>query len=81
MVSGRVLRVEADPGRCCSAGMCALTVPAVFDQSDADGTVVVLDAQPADRHHAALRDAVRSCPSGAIRLSTRDASGQMVAGE
>ncbi|MEU9653917.1 ferredoxin [Streptomyces sp. NPDC048110] len=80
-MSGRVLRVEADLGLCCSAGMCALTVPEVFDQSDTDGTVVVLDAQPPDRHHAALREAVRSCPSGAIRLSARDVSGKVVAGE
>ncbi|MGZ4751071.1 MAG: ferredoxin [Oryzihumus sp.] len=43
------MRVVIDRERCQGAGMCALTAPAVFDQSEEDGRVVVLDADPAPR--------------------------------
>ncbi|MEU6009336.1 ferredoxin [Streptomyces sp. NPDC047453] len=64
------LRIQTDTQRCVGAGMCALTAPDLFDQSDHDGTVVLLEAglsgQGADE---AARAAVERCPSGALTLS------------
>ncbi|MGW0747727.1 ferredoxin [Streptomyces sp. NPDC002817] len=57
-----------DTGRCCSSGVCALTAPDVFDQSDEDGTVVLLTARPLVSDHVAVREAAELCPSGAIEL-------------
>lgn len=62
-------RVEADRSRCCGSGMCTLTVPAVFDQDDADGLVVVLDPAPPRDLHEAVRDAVALCPASAISFA------------
>lgn len=60
------MRVHADPAVCVGAGQCALRAPAVFDQGD-DGTVVVLREEPGPDQRDAVREAVRLCPSGAIR--------------
>ena len=62
------VRVTADRDVCIGAGMCVLTAPAVFDQSDDDGLVEVLVETPAESAAAAVRDAVKLCPSGALRL-------------
>ncbi|MFE0812908.1 ferredoxin [Streptomyces sp. NPDC058794] len=62
------MRIEADLEMCCAAGMCALTAPEVFDQDEEEGTVVVLVDRPPAEHHAAVRDAVRACPSRALSL-------------
>ena len=61
------VRVTADRDVCIGAGMCVLTAPAVFDQSD-DGLVEVLVETPDESAAAAVRDAVKLCPSGALRL-------------
>ncbi len=63
------MRIEADAGTCVGSGMCALTSPELFDQSDEDGTVVVLRAVPADVQLKDAEDAVRRCPSGALSLT------------
>lgn len=61
--------IDADPDLCVGSGMCALTAPDLFDQSQDDGTVVVLRPVPADRELDDARDAVRRCPSGALKLT------------
>lgn len=61
--------VKAEPRRCLGTGNCVLAAPEVFDQDNDDGTVTVLSPQPPDRLHAAVRRAVRQCPSGAISLA------------
>ena len=66
------MRVVVDRDRCRGAGMCALTAPAVFDQSEDDGTVVVLDPEPPPEQEAAVMRAVGLCPNGVIRLVTHD---------
>jgi ferredoxin len=59
------MKVRADRDLCIGAGLCVMSAETVFDQDD-DGIVVVLDETPPDG--AGTRDAVRSCPSGAIAI-------------
>jgi ferredoxin len=66
------LTVSVDHDRCRGAGMCALTAPEVFDQSEDDGTVVLLDAEPPAALHDAVRRAAGLCPNGVITV-TEDA--------
>jgi ferredoxin len=69
------VRIEADTGVCIGAGMCVLTAPDLFDQSEEDGTVIVRRAEPTEDEVAAAREAVQLCPSGALKL-VGDDSGQ-----
>jgi len=62
------MRIEADPEVCMSSGTCALSAPDLFDQSDEDGTVVLLSADVPDDRLDAVRTVVRRCPSGALQL-------------
>ena len=66
------MRIVVDLERCRGAGMCALTAPAVFDQSEDEGTVVVLDAEPPPEQEAAVVRAAALCPNGVISLVTPD---------
>ncbi|WSC90482.1 (4Fe-4S)-binding protein [Streptosporangium sp. NBC_01639] len=63
------MKITADTEVCIGAGMCALTAPEVFDQSEEEGTVVVLDGEPPASSEAAVRRAVQLCPSGALSVS------------
>ncbi|MEU6262631.1 ferredoxin [Saccharopolyspora sp. NPDC003752] len=66
------MRIEADLDRCVGAGQCVLTEPALFDQNDEDGRVVLLAAEVDDGDAglvAAAREAVHVCPSGALSLT------------
>jgi ferredoxin len=61
------VRVGIDRDACISAGNCVMVASAVFDQ-DEDGIVVLLtDPVPEDEEDRA-REAVKLCPSGALRL-------------
>ncbi|MCQ4041535.1 ferredoxin [Streptantibioticus rubrisoli] len=62
------MRIRIDRGRCQGAGQCALNAPELFDQSDDDGLVVVLDDRPppALRHKARLAEQL--CPNSVIRV-------------
>ncbi|WP_280305521.1 ferredoxin [Nocardia neocaledoniensis] len=62
------LRISADRDRCIASGMCALLAGAVFDQDDTDGRVLLLDPIPRT-DHTAVREAVETCPSGALSLT------------
>jgi ferredoxin len=62
------MRIVTDTGRCVGAGQCALTEPAVFDQSDEDGTVVLLTDHADGDVLENVREAVDLCPSQAITL-------------
>ncbi|MEQ7004736.1 ferredoxin [Actinopolymorpha sp. B17G11] len=66
------MRIAVDRERCASAGMCALTVPDVFDQDEEDGRVIVLMPEPPAIHEDAARRAVALCPSGAITIPAGD---------
>ena len=61
------MRIVADTDVCVGAGQCVLTDPETFDQSEEDGTVIVLAEHPADEQKA--RDAVHICPSQALSIA------------
>ena len=63
-----MVKVTADRDVCIQAGNCVMVADAVFDQDD-DGIVVVLvDEVPADEENHA-REAVKLCPSQALRIA------------
>ncbi|GAB2721146.1 ferredoxin [Kitasatospora kifunensis] len=63
------MHVTVDQDRCCSAGQCVLTVPEVFDQSEEDGLVLLLQDRPDPALRAQLHTAVALCPAGAITVT------------
>lgn len=62
------MKVHVDQQKCVGSGQCARTVPAVFDQRDEDGIVVLRASRPDAGLEAAVRKAARHCPSQAIRI-------------
>jgi len=61
--------VRVDRDRCVGAGNCVLTLPAVFDQDEDEGLVVVLDPDPPAADAELVARAVLLCPSGAISVA------------
>ena len=61
------MRVQADRDVCISAGNCVMAAADVFDQDD-DGIVVVLVDEVPDGEEDNAREAVRLCPSQALRV-------------
>ncbi|MGI5158489.1 ferredoxin [Microbispora sp. CA-102843] len=62
------MKVIVDEEKCCGAGQCVLIAPEVFDQRDEDGIVVLLEPEPAEDQHTAVREAAAVCPAAAIQL-------------
>ncbi|HWO63790.1 MAG TPA: ferredoxin [Umezawaea sp.] len=62
------MRIIVDTGKCVGAGQCVLTEPALFDQSEDDGTVIVLNQTPEGELIEKAREAAHVCPSQAISL-------------
>lgn len=62
------MKIVADTNVCIGAGQCVLTEPALFDQREDDGTVIVLDAEPEGELADKAREAVRVCPSQALSI-------------
>jgi len=62
-------RIEVDRDRCVGAGNCVLTLPAVFDQDEDEGLVVVLDPEPPADYAELVARAVQLCPSGALSVA------------
>jgi ferredoxin len=63
-----VVKIEADREVCIQAGNCVMATDTLFDQDD-DGVVVVLvDEVPEDEEDHA-REAVKLCPSQALRVA------------
>ncbi|HTJ70954.1 MAG TPA: ferredoxin [Actinospica sp.] len=52
--------------RCIGSGQCSMIAPAVFDQDQDTGSVILLDAEPAETEWNAVAEAVRVCPRQAI---------------
>jgi ferredoxin len=65
---GAAVRVVVDFEKCVGAGNCVAAAPAVFDQQDDDGLVLVLDENPPAPEHEATRRAARLCPANAITI-------------
>jgi len=63
-----VVKVLADRDVCISAGNCVMAASAIFDQDD-DGIVVVLSDEVPDGEEDHAREAVRLCPSEALRIA------------
>ena len=61
------MKVLADRDVCISAGNCVMAAGAVFDQDD-DGIVVVLVDEVPEGEEEHAREAVRLCPSSALRI-------------
>jgi ferredoxin len=61
------VKVQADRDVCISAGNCVMAAADVFDQDD-DGIVVVLVDEVPDGDEENTREAVRLCPSQALRV-------------
>jgi ferredoxin len=61
------VRVSADRDVCISAGNCVMAAGAVFDQDD-DGIVVVLVDEVPEGEQTHAREAVKLCPSEALRV-------------
>lgn len=61
------MKIEADRELCIAAGNCVLSAEAVFDQDD-DGIVLLLADQVPEGEEERVREAVKLCPSGALRL-------------
>ncbi|GAA4554497.1 ferredoxin [Pseudonocardia xishanensis] len=62
------MKITASADRCIAAGNCALIAPEVFDQSDEDGTVAVLDDSPPVEAHDTVRQAAAACPAAVIHI-------------
>ena len=63
-----MVKVHADQDVCISAGNCVMAADAVFDQDD-DGIVVVLVDEVPEGEQDHVREAVRLCPSQALRVA------------
>jgi ferredoxin len=55
--------------RCMGAGNCAEVSPEYFDQSDADGTVVLLREHVGEDDEPTVQQAADVCPVSAILLA------------
>lgn len=62
-----MVKVHANRDVCIQAGNCVMAADAVFDQDD-DGIVVVLVDEVPDDELDRVREAVKLCPSQALRL-------------
>ena len=62
------MKIRADRDVCISAGNCVMAASAVFDQ-DEDGIVIVLVEEVPEGEQDDVREAVRLCPSQALRVA------------
>lgn len=66
------IEVEVEDDVCVSAGQCVMAAPAVFDQREDDGVVVLLDAHPPQDQLEAARRAEFLCPAAVITVHASD---------
>ncbi len=59
------MRVIGNKEACAVSSLCVYRVPQVFDQ-DEEGTVEILDPEPPEHLHEAVRIAAHGCPVQAI---------------
>ncbi|MGC5343868.1 ferredoxin [Streptomyces sp. DT24] len=63
------MRVIVDKERCVAAGSCVITSPAVFDQDEDDGKVVLLIETPDDELRGTVVESVNVCPVAALSIA------------
>lgn len=63
------MSVEVDVDACVGGGQCVLSAPELFDQSDDDGSVILLRQPVGDSEVADAEQAARVCPAAAIHVS------------
>jgi len=61
------MRVVVDRDLCQGHGVCESEAPGVFSVSK-QGVLTILDASPGDARRAEVEQAVRFCPTGALRI-------------
>lgn len=69
MVEPDGMRIVVDVDRCIGSGTCVTTEPAVFEQNEDDGLVMLRDPSPPQPHHARARRAAELCPVQAITIA------------
>jgi ferredoxin len=62
------MNISIDKDKCISTGNCVLAAPELFDQSEDDGTVVVLNHTPEPELHESARQAAAACPALVIQI-------------
>jgi ferredoxin len=62
------MQVILDRDKCTGLGICESIAPDHFEIDD-DGDLVLLRTDVSDAERVTLEDAVRSCPTGALRLA------------
>jgi ferredoxin len=62
-----VVKIAADRDVCIQAGNCVMAADTLFDQDD-DGVVMVLVDEVPDDEEDHAREAVKLCPSQALRV-------------
>lgn len=60
------MKIIANRDVCVGAGNCAFTAPELFDQSEDDGTVIVIKEVPDPAEEESAREAIAFCPSAAL---------------
>lgn len=65
------LKIVIDHERCAGMGVCVLAAPHVFDQSDEDGKVFVIENANTEDEADRVRQAVASCPTRALSIEER----------
>jgi ferredoxin len=62
------MQVILDRDKCTGLGICESVAPDHFEIDD-DGELVLLRDDVTDEERATIEDAVRQCPTGALRLA------------
>ncbi|QTO23422.1 MULTISPECIES: ferredoxin [Burkholderia cepacia complex] len=57
------MKIKVDVDKCIGAGLCVLAAPKVFAQDEDTGLVILLQEEPAEDQHEAVREAARLCPA------------------
>jgi ferredoxin len=62
------MKVTVDKDACMGSGSCKQIAPAVFDQREGDGVVILLEMDPPLVQHEKVRLATKCCPALAISV-------------
>jgi ferredoxin len=62
-----MMRVCIDYDKCTGLGLCESIAPEFFEVQD-DGSLELLQSEADESHRSSLEEAVRACPTEAIRL-------------